>query len=410
MTSTRTADKVNLKVIENPDGSLLLETSEGNRIITMGDLLQAGKVDMARYRVSRAKLNSWETTAKVGDTLSCPKCKHSPAGKSLKLEQETNYQVTVQLEPNIERLTLEEIRKQLTADMKAHRPDYKRVKRGRKKKGEQMLLCADFFDLHIGMLAHGAETGEDDWDTKTAVPVVMDTVERLIERVEGFPVTEVLVPMGNDVLHADNQYGTTAKGTRVDIDSRHLKTFRAARRLMVAIIDRLRQIAPVTVKVVPGNHDRERSQYLGEAIYSWYHADPEVTVDNAATLRKYHQFGQTLLGFTHGSDEKPDQLALIMASEASELWAATEFREYHTGHLHRRRKSVTPTSPDLRQLDTVSTHNGVTVRTIPSLVPADAWHASKGYVGGGRAAEVYLYSGDHGFVGHFAHHLPRQTS
>lgn len=411
MTRTSSADKANVKVYENPDGSILLETSEGDRIITMGDLLKAGCVDLEKFKVARAKLNSWETAAKVGRRINCSECGHVSAGSEYKLDQRTNYQVTLQLEPNIERLTLEEIRKQLLEDMKEHRPQYRKIKRPRRKRGaERMLLCADFFDLHVGMLAWGEETGEDDWDTKVLVPIVMETVETLIQRVEGFPIDEVLVPMGNDVLHADNQFGTTARGTRLDIDSRHLKTFRAARRLMVAVIDRLREIAPVSVKVVPGNHDRERSQYLGEALFSWYHEAKDVTVDNEARLRKYFQFGKTLLGFTHGSEERPEDLALVMASEVPELWAATEFREYATGHLHRRKKSVKPTLPDLRQLNTASTHNGVTVRTIPSLVPADAWHASKGYVGGGRAAEVYLYSDQHGFVGNFAHHLPRKVA
>ena len=42
--------------------------------------------------------------------------------------------------------------------------------------------------------------------------------------------------------------------------------------------------------------------------------------------------------FTHGSEEKRDSLPMLMANERKELWAETKFREWHLGHMHRKKE------------------------------------------------------------------------
>ena len=127
-------------------------------------------------------------------------------------------------------------------------------------------------------------------------------------------------------------------------------------------------------------------------LHGWYRNDPNVTVDLGPSPRKYLQYGCSLIGFTHGSEEKHTALPTIMATERPDLWAATEFHEWHVGDQHRRRK-----------LDfvAVDTHEGVTVRTLPSIAGSDAWHHKKGYIGN-RAAEAYLWSHNRGYAGHFS--------
>ena len=53
---------------------------------------------------------------------------------------------------------------------------------------------------------------------------------------------------------------------------------------------------PVDVVVIPGNHDFERSYYMGAYLEAWFNEDPQVYVNNGASPRKYYKFGKVLLG------------------------------------------------------------------------------------------------------------------
>lgn len=358
---------------------------DGDRIITLDDLIKHFGIDLDKFDVKSFKPNSWETHFKLGDN---------------RIYRAVNYQAKVLLERNKDVRTLESIIQMFHDAVHKHSPTYRPIRRKIHKDEEGVTAIMDLFDLHIGMLAWGEETHGEDWDSNIGVRMAMEAIEDLIDRLQGMNITNIIVPMGNDLLHTDTTIagkgGTTTGGTPQDVDTRYLKMYRAAFNLMVAIIDRLRQIAPVEVVVVPGNHDRERSAYLGETIFAWYRNDSEVVVNNTANLRKYIQVGTTLLGFTHGDQEKPEALPLLMASEEPRLWADCEFKVFHTGHFHRKRKMVSVTT---------DTYNGVEVLTLPSLVPADAWHAMKGYVGGGRAAEAHLIGEISGPCGYIRHNV-----
>jgi hypothetical protein len=148
------------------------------------------------------------------------------------------------------------------------------------------------------------------------------------------------------------------------------------------------EIAPVDVILIPGNHDEERLFYLGDAISCWYNNNPNVTVDNRAIHRKYYQFGQNLIGFAHGADEKLHLLPMLMANDVPELWAQTKYREWHTGDKHRTNK-----------LDIAET-GGVVVRVLRSLVEFDAWTFNQGYMGI-KAAESFLWHPENGLIAQF---------
>lgn len=153
--------------------------------------------------------------------------------------------------------------------------------------------------------------------------------------------------------------------------------------MVVSAVDRfVESKIPTTIIVVPGNHDKERSFCLGDSFECWYRNNDYVKVQNNPQTRKYLEFGNNLIGFTHGSEENVGDLPQIMATEAAEAWSRTVYREWHIGHHHRKRQ--THHIP-------VREEQGVRVRTFPSLAASDAWHAQKGYVGNQRACEGYVW-------------------
>ncbi len=102
------------------------------------------------------------------------------------------------------------------------------------------------------------------------------------------------------------------------------------------------------------------------------------------------------MGFTHGSDEKHADLPTIMAGEVPRHWADTTHREWHLGHLHKRKET---------RFNAGDTYGAVTVRVLPSMTGTDAWHYQKGYVKGCRAAEAYLWSYTEGYKAHFSNNV-----
>ncbi len=252
---------------------------------------------------------------------------------------------------------------------------------------DQVLALFSFPDAHVGMLAWGPEAGAN-YDTKIALQRIKDAfVNLVVGQAAKFPVSKIVIPIGNDILHADTHDNTTTAGTRVDVDSRWQKAFmELAEVLIVEIIGGAAKIAPVHVVVVPGNHDYQRAFYLGEVI-RWHFRDREslfpVSVDNAPRTRKYIRWGSVLLGFTHGAWEKINDLPLIMAQEGPELWGTSTWREWLIGHYHRKKEIAwVPTFEK----------SGVRIRVLPSMAPADAWHYKQGYIGGAKEATLSIYS------------------
>jgi hypothetical protein len=240
-------------------------------------------------------------------------------------------------------------------------------------------------DLHFGKLAHREESGEDA-DTKIITERMLAVSESLISRaVDQYPISEFVFIVGNDLLNADSEEGTTTGGTRQDVDSRKHKVLDRVMLAMTHVIDRLLEVAPGSVYCVPGNHDRESSQAVARFLAAWYRQTDQLAVDVSPMTRKYHRFGDVLLGFTHGDQEPTKHLPIIMADECPDF-GATRIREWHIGHVHKAKEFETMTTDETR---------GIRVRHLPSLSGLDAWHAAKGYRSL-KQADAFVWSGTRG--------------
>lgn len=263
----------------------------------------------------------------------------------------------------------------------AYRPMTARLPRRRSDEG--LLYEINIADMHIGKLAWSMETGDADYDTATATELCGEAFQELARKAPK-GIDKILLPIGNDFLNVDSMSRETTGGTPQDEDGRWQKTFVAASDILTKSITKyLVPLANVEILIVPGNHDTQRSFYLGECLRHHYLSHSRVTVDNSPCLRKYFVFGQNLLGFTHGDKEKVSVLHNIMAQEQPQAWARTSHWEWQLGHLH---------------TEILRISNGVIVRNLSSLSPADAWHASNGYKGNVRKAEGFVYKPEGGLV------------
>lgn len=256
------------------------------------------------------------------------------------------------------------------------------------------LLELSIFDLHIGKLAWDKETGED-YDIEIAIKRYKDSITGLLSRVNLSTIERILLPIGNDMVNVDGKSNTTTAGTPQSCDSRFGKMFRAAKELIISTVDELTAIAPVDIMIIPGNHDEVTMFTIGEVLDAWYHNNEDVNVFNSPKLRKYYQYGQNMIMFTHGDKEKHQDLGLIAATEQAKMWAETKYREVHTGHLHKT-KAINYMSVDEFQ--------GFKIRILPSLSGTDAWHHSKGYMSL-KAAEAYVWNKEQGMISNHFYNL-----
>jgi len=287
----------------------------------------------------------------------------------------------------------QEIRMQLAledfkADAKAHAPKYPKIKYPSYKEG--MMYEIAFPDLHFGRLTWGEESG-DDYDIKIAAETLHKVVDDLLGRVQREPVERILLPLGNDFFNVDNKSDTTAHGTPQQEDTRWKKTYKKGRELLVDVIDKCSQVAPVDVLVIPGNHDEQKTFYVGDSLECWYHASKDVVVDNGPKDRKYYLFGENLIGFAHGYWEKLNKLTSVMPLEEPELWAKSKIREFHTGDKHHKQDLVHITDEG----------TGMVIRVLRSLAGTDVWSYDNAYVGALHAAEGFLWHPTKGLIAQF---------
>lgn len=259
--------------------------------------------------------------------------------------------------------------------------------------GRRGMLEICINDLHLGKHCWEGETGRA-YNPEIAESMFWSALEDLLDRASAYRPEKILFVAGNDFFNVDNMHGTTTAGTLQNESSRWQQSFLAGQKLMIHAIDRMRQVAPVQVLVVPGNHDTQRFWYLGEVLAAWYRNTPDVEIDHGCRARKYVRYGRNLIGFCHGHAERHDDLPGIMALERASDWGQVRFREWHLGHFHAKSTKVFHLHREVQ---------AVLIRTLPSLSPPDAWHSAMGFKSN-LAAEAYFWDPQHGCVATFTHH------
>jgi hypothetical protein len=234
-------------------------------------------------------------------------------------------------------------------------------------------------DFHHGKYSDALENGEA-YNRDIARERLFAATEEVISSIAAFGAPDKLyVPVGSDFLHIDNDNNTTTKGTPQDSDGTPAEILVTGCQLMESWVDLLRQVAPVELVLMSGNHDRLTGLAILLYLDALYRDSEDVVVNRCRLPRVYRKYGSNLLGFVHGDGvSKTKDLAGHMAREAPEYWSSCTAKTVYTGHLHYER-----TETDVQF--------GVTRRQLPSLSGPDRWHARAGYVGAPKALPIYLH-------------------
>jgi hypothetical protein len=153
-----------------------------------------------------------------------------------------------------------------------------------------------------------------------------------------------------------------------------------------------REVAPVEVIWIPGNHDFHASFYLSEVVKEHFRRDPHVTVDNTAEHRKARLWGKLLVGFAHDGSRRQVNFVNMLPQFFPELWGKSLYREWHVGHKHKK---------DEVKYAPTQTMGGTIIRQIPTLSTIDFWHYDNIFVDAVPAGESFIWDENNGIVAHY---------
>jgi hypothetical protein len=357
-------------VIKGNDRILLLPRT---RIKTLKQLVEVCEIDTKEWEITDFWCNKWEVAAKYDTGMVV----------------EPLFQVKAKMQRRVALLAVRDAIRELVVVAKRDIPRAPAIIRPRL---GDYCLEVDIFDHHFGKLAWSPETGWENYDSRIAESLFDQAVTHILDAAKGYRVGQILFPIGNDSLNADNKIGSTTGGTPQSNDSRYHKTFLIQQAAHIRAIRRMREVAPVRVVTVPGNHDELSAWHLGNALDLFFHRDKSVVVDNSPTYRKHYLHGGVLVVWSHGDKEKMTDWGGIISSEYRKMLNGCTWVEVHTGHKHK-------TASDEK--------NGIIFRTLASLGPPDGWHAGMGYVGNQRTATGFVFSKE-GLAGTVVYRAPQE--
>lgn len=286
------------------------------------------------------------------------------------------YSSKITVKPRIDNISLEEIEEHFEEFSKNYKKDIYIPKLYRKL---DKMLEIPVMDVHLSKLGWKPEVGEN-YDYKIAEERFLHIIFDFIDKTKDYLFEKIIFPIGQDFFNFSTIDGTTIHGTRLDNDLRWQKVFLKGVEMLIKAIDNLSNKAPVEAFYVSGNHDKTTSYYAINYIYAWYRNNSNIKISIDPKSRKYVEFGNCLIGYTHGDTEKK-RISGIMQVEARESWGRTLFHEWHMGHKHS---------------EQTKEENGIIIRNISSITGTDAWHYENGYVGSIRKAQAFIWDKETG--------------
>jgi len=362
---------------ESPAGGNLLSTDYGKDkasvttrsadIRTLDGALAAANVDLKTWEVERHVINSWEVSMGAGKSGT-----DTP-------ETFTNFQVKVWLKRiSPEFAAIEDLIRRLEGNS----PVVPTIKRQLTPKRGSRILELSIADPHLGMRCH--RPGSDaPWTIEQCEVMAMSAVDRLLEQAEvNGPYDYILFPFGNDFLHSDNIFHTTTAGTGQPESESWQHIYTRGEDLAIAMVERMKAVAPVQIVTVMGNHARQSEFTLGRILRAYYRNDENVEVDASASPYKFHKYGVNLIGYEHGHSVAAIRLAALMANECRlNGWQEARYCEWHLGDQHRKGSS----KPSMHE------EQGVSVEYLPGLTPPNEWHRIKAFNWQKRGAMAFVW-------------------
>ena len=384
---------------ELKDSSSENEKTVSGEAKDLDDLLKKLKVDLSIWEVKewRVRSTSWDVSAKERDQdLTWTKEKGKDGfpiqvmeGYAKRGPWETKENQSFKIEVKLVRRISQGIEDILERTKESMREYVSPVHQFKYPKQKSFAAVINLFDAHIDALSIKTYSGVDS-NIEENVKAFEDGFDELLAGIATFNPEIIYFPVGSDFFNT-NALGlpTTKKGTGVQVSVEPEISFPMGFHALRRCIDKASKYCTVTVPVIRGNHDDDKTFYLGFVLGIAYEKNANVEIDDRRLSRKYYQYGNSLLGFTHGSFEKRtiNDFPLRMFMENKDTWANVEHGDMFMGDIHHKQEY---------KFLRVKDFPGITMRFLRSIAVIDQYHNDRGYLGIPSTAESFIYSFDKG--------------
>jgi len=257
------------------------------------------------------------------------------------------------------------------------------------------------FDVHIAKQCEWIRAGAE-YNIATAVTRVISAVEEQLDDFKHYKVSDILLPLGNDILHFDNNTQTTTSGTHQDGETSLETAHNSAVELYVRLIEQYAQKHNVWLCHVPSNHDRYSGWAVSKEVSAYFAHNSRVHCSSAGMsqqYRKYFVFGNNLIMFNHG-EAKEERLMGAVETEARQAVSQTKRTYVYQGHIHHKTRNSRGYDTEKNEKDysaiTVLKAGGLAqnrfhVETIRTPSEADDWHSQNLFLSP-TAVEAFIHT------------------
>lgn len=199
---------------------------------------------------------------------------------------------------------------------------------------EDLCNVLPLYDVHWGMAAWGAETGDQDYDLSLAADDMMKGLEAVLSTAPA--AKQCVLLLGGDLIHADdNKAQTPGHHHPLDVAARMHRVTDSAITIIKYVVSRaLEHHDTVVVRVLRGNHDENSHRAIAFALREWCRENERVEIDMDPREVFMRQWGRVAVFGQHGDKMKPVDLALKL-SDICAYWSECRHRYAYTGHLHK---------------------------------------------------------------------------
>lgn len=307
-----------------------------NVVLSANDIMKMHDLDPNEFELCSYKNTFWQTRKKDGqvEDLYSSKIVVKPIEKTI----ENAVFSEEMLEKCFKKANI----------MRPHNVDYQELYQNNGK-----ALFISMPDLHFNLSSYNS-TSNNVYDVKQSKKIFNDTLMNIIYRVRNSRFEKIYFVIGGDMLNADNNAGTTTKGTPQSNQLEIEDAIVEVTNMFFSAIESLRMLSNLEVIYIPGNHDSLTSFGIANLFRMLYKDCKDVTVDYECKSRKYKVFGKTLIMIAH--DLKSKNANNIIQAEAREFLGETNNTVVMLQHLHSE-KQEDIFGTDVRRLPTISANS-----------------------------------------------------
>lgn len=206
---------------------------------------------------------------------------------------------------------------------------------------EDQMVVYPLFDVHHGMRAHAAISGEE-MDLEISKKRILTGLAKVMA---GSPnARRAVIINGGDFTHQTDDNNKTRRGGHVlDVAGRNLITVLEAVEIIAAGIEMaLTKHQIVEYYSVPGNHDPQNWETILIGLSNRYRDHPRVKIDETWNEFSVIEHGQVAIFVHHGDKRTPKDLAMFCMAEFRDVFGRTNYNLLLTGHLHHQKLEEFP--------------------------------------------------------------------